>query len=369
MKNPKNIMHVFGSMDYGGAEITTINMMDETRYLFKDVYFCTTSGKRGILAESLEAKGYRIIPCSIYSLKFPLIFFKILREHKIDIIHTHISIVSGYIALLAFLAGVKRRIVHFRSSKIGKSNSVSQKLKVRVLMSLIYLFSTDILAVNKSTMINHFKNYKSIERCRVIYNGKNSYYVNDERRIKKLKNQLMIHENEKVIIHIGRFFDAKNHKKIVKIFSEYNKMMPNSKLLLIGKNNTEIGEEIKKVVGSLELDDSVIFLGIKDNIADYLAISDILLFPSLWEGLPGVVLEALSAGVPVLCSDIDCHREITQTNYGISMLSNNEEDRIWANQLKIIADIGKQKKISDNFISSPYYVENIVYEFVKLYEL
>src|SRR5690606_12677599 len=117
----------------------------------------------------------------------------------------------------------------------------------------------------------------------------------------------------------------------------------------IGNDKTNIGDEIKRQVIDLKLTESIFILGVQDEIEKYLAISDVLLFPSLWEGLPGVILESLSAGVPVICSDIGSNVEIAKSNIGINLMSLDDDDKIWASKLHEIIKMGKQKTIADNF--------------------
>lgn len=354
-------------MEFGGAEIRTIEIMDQLNDSFDNIYFFTTSGTEGVLANSLKEKGYKIIPCNIYSFRFPFFFVKQLKEHKINIVHSHISIVSGYIVFLAFLANVKRRIVHFRSSKVGKKSSFFQFLKTTFLKMFILLFSTDILAVNKHTMKSHFANYNKIKKCEIIYNGLRTLYCENNETINLLKNQLSIKNDEKVIIHIGRFHEAKNHYKILNVFLEYLKLLPNSKLLLIGNYHSQIGKEIIEVIKKQKLDSNVLLLGVQSDIKRYLSISDALLFPSLWEGLPGVVLESLAAGVPVLCSDIGCNREIAETNKGIILMDLEKSDHQWATKLYDISKNGKQKIISMEFEKSPYEINKVLKHFKSFY--
>ncbi|PBB06459.1 glycosyltransferase [Salimicrobium humidisoli] len=367
MKN-NNIIHIFGKMEFGGAELRTIEIMDNMQNSFENIYFCTMSGEKGRLAKELNEKGYNVIPCNIFSLSFPMEFMKILKKNNIDIVHSHISIVSGYIMFLSFLAGVNKRIVHFRSSKIGKTRSVKEKIKTGVLKLLILTFATDIVAVNRYTMVNHFKNYKKIKKCKILYNGKGMLYSEDERKIRQFKSEYSIKNDEKVIIHIGRFNEAKNHYKVISVFNSFNKIVPKSKLLLIGDNNSELGQNIQDLVKNQNLENKVLFLGRQSNIKDFLSISDVLLFPSYWEGLPGVVLESLSAGIPVLGSNIGGHYEISDTNDGITIVPLNSSDQEWSRTLKSIVYSGKQRQIADSFRKSPYYIEEVLKHFEILYD-
>lgn len=365
----KNIVHIFGSMNYGGAELRTIDVMNLLKSDFNKVYFFATSGKEGKLASSLKEQGYFIESFNIYDFRFPYKFIRFLKNNSIDIVHSHISSVSGYIVLLSFFAGITRRIVHFRSARIGNNESTFFKIRTQVLLLLILMFSTDILAVNNYTMSKHYKNYNRIRKCKVIYNGINELYCDDASVIEKLKNELLLPLDEKIITHIGRFDEPKNHNKVIHVFYEYKKKVQKSKLLLIGNNDTKNGKYIRSLIKDLHLNRDVYLLGLRNDIKDILAITDTLIFPSLWEGLPGVVLEALSAGVPVLCSDIGCHEEISNSNYGIMTLNSNDSDIKWADNLVKISILGKQKEISDSFNKSPYLLNNVIKQYEKLYDI
>ena len=85
------------------------------------------------------------------------------------------------------------------------------------------------------------------------------------------------------------------------VFKELISIDPTWKLMLFGKGDLE--SEIKEQVESLELTDKVLFMGIKDNVGDYLSAMDIFVFPSLHEGLPFVVLEAQANGLRCILSD------------------------------------------------------------------
>lgn len=358
----KKIAHIFGAMDYGGAELRTIELMDNLFEEFNDILFITTSGKEGKLAQKLYDKGYKILPCNIYSLSFPIKFYKILTSNNINIVHSHISIVSGYIMLIAKLAKVKQRIVHFRSNKVVRNNSISSKIKKYILLKLIYFLATDIVSVSRTTMVSHYPNYEKDSKMKIIVNGISvSEEINEKEKTKNNKSLKLI--------HVGRFDEPKNHFKVISIFVEYLKLNEGSKLTLVGNENTPIGKEVIEYIELKRLTKSINLTGVIDNVKEELYKADLLIFPSKWEGLPGVVLESLSVGTPVLASSIPPHLEIQKQLIGIKTLEIEDNDTIWANEISLIHKTDNRKEIAESFKASNYTIDSYVNKFRKLYKL
>lgn len=116
-----------------------------------------------------------------------------------------------------------------------------------------------------------------------------------------IRKQYAIKDNEYVIGNVGRFNVQKNHSFMIDIFHEYHTRDVNSKLMLIGSG--ELEQDIRKKINDYGLRDAVIFVGNTKQVEQYLSAMDLFLFPSLFEGLPIVQIEAQANGVPCLISD------------------------------------------------------------------
>ena len=132
--------------------------------------------------------------------------------------------------------------------------------------------------------------------------------------------------NQFVIGHIGRFMSQKNHTFLIDIFYEVVKRQHNSKLLLIGDG--PLYDEIVNKVHTLNLDDKVVFTGVKQNAYDYYNAMDVFVLPSLYEGLPVVGVEAQANGLPIVTSDT-VTRDLNIAG-GVDYLSLGETASFWA---------------------------------------
>ena len=136
------------------------------------------------------------------------------------------------------------------------------------------------------------------------------FSFNKDIRIEKRK-ELGISENSVVIGLVGRFEYQKNHEFAIKVFSEFNKVHPDSYLLLVGTGS--LFNTCKNQVKALGIEQNVIFCGLQNDIPPYLFAMDIFLFPSHFEGLAIVGIEAQCAGLPVIASK-NISPEMSQTD-------------------------------------------------------
>ena len=150
------------------------------------------------------------------------------------------------------------------------------------------------------------------------------------------------------ILHVGGFMPEKNHKGLMRIFSNLVQEIPNAKLLLIGEGKLKTATE--SLVSEMKLSQHVIFLGRRSDVQQIMSCCQVLVLPSLIEGLPGVLLEAFLNKLPVVAYNVGGIKEIvidkkTGLLVGVNdevafmdaiktvLISNNESIKIQAYQL------------------------------------
>ena len=122
----------------------------------------------------------------------------------------------------------------------------------------------------------------------------------NERARQEIRSRYGIAEDDFVIGHVGRFYPQKNHEFLIDVFNEVHKQKSNAKLLLLGDGPLQ--EQIRQKTKSLGLVESVIFVGLQKDPAPFYSAMDVFVFPSLWEGLGIVLLEAQYNGLPCIVS-------------------------------------------------------------------
>lgn len=149
----------------------------------------------------------------------------------------------------------------------------------------------------------------------------------------------------KVIGHIGRMTEQKNHKFIIKVFNDIYRKHSKTRLLLIGDG--ELRNEIEKQINEYGLDSVVTIIRQTDNVYEYLMSMDLFLFPSVFEGLGIVLVEAQASGLPCLVSDAICD-EVKITDLIHTCLL-TDESRVWADCAWNLLDNTKER-CSDEYI-------------------
>lgn len=175
------------------------------------------------------------------------------------------------------------------------------------------------------------KNIIKDKNFKIIRNAIDIKKFNYNENIRKDIREKLKLNNKFVIGHIGRFCQEKNHKFILEVFEKYKVFNPSSRLVLIGKG--PLLNEIKKIAFQKRIEKNIIFMGEQDYVENLIQGMDVLLFPSLHEGLGIVTIEAQATGLRVLASN-NIPKEVKITNLleFFSINKKNDSD-LWRDRL------------------------------------
>lgn len=349
------VLHVFGVMNRGGAEMRTLALIPQMQALGYEFHFCVLSGQRGILDDEIRALGGKI-----HYLKIgPRIlwqFVALLKRENVQILHSHVALVSGLLVLLGALAGVKKRISHLRSTLDERNLSFVRRCRNAVLRCCLYRFSTHVLGVCAGALRCQWPDWQTRSKCKVIYNGLELSDVKHHAHF--WSEWLPNFRQQKVIVNLARMNPAKNHLRLLSIFNAFVTHYDDAFLVLIGKEDKKIKAQIESYISECGIQDHVIILSEQEKPLTFLTHADAMLFPSLWEGLPGSVLEAASVGTPVLASAIPGCTEISQQLQAVKTEPLNSDDQIWAEKLvKMIQQPERRQNLIANFRESDFLLD------------
>ena len=142
----------------------------------------------------------------------------------------------------------------------------------------------------------------------------------------KVRNDLGL-TNELLIGHVGNFTGVKNHRFLLDIFAQIKKKRSMAKLMLVGDG--PLRNEIEKYAEQLGVLDDVIFMGVRSDVNELVQAMDFFVFPSLFEGLGIVAIEAQTSGLPCIISDTVPDEAIVTKNL-VTVMSLNESAEKWA---------------------------------------
>lgn len=349
MKRPVKILHVFARMNCGGAERRTLELMRAIDPSEIRMDFCALSGLPGVLDHEIRAMGGEVHRLPLRQAGFGRAFRELLVREGYDVVHSHVHYPSGWVLRLAYQAGVARRIVHFRSDCDGRPDALARRIVRWGLQYLIERYATDIVAVSRSAMERAWTpRWQADPRCRVIYNGLDLSRFPDPANMAKVwatRERLGILPEKPLCIHVGSVRPPKNHERLLRIFRAVQERTAGAMLMLVGETLDRTAWLAERLF-SLGLGPSVRVLGRRDDVPDLLAASDLMIFPSLWEGLPGAVLESLAAGTPVAASALPCIAEISQFVPGVRAISLTESDQHWAEAIAAMMRPGIEHRVA-----------------------
>lgn len=294
------VLHVIPSLATGGAERLVVNLLkalDKNKF---EVAACSLYSETGTpFVQELKQHGIPVYCLGKHKgldLRMMPRLYRLFRTFKPDIVHTHLSVLR-YVLLPAALCRIPARfhtvhniaqkelddvgkVVHHLAFHMRKVVPISISQEVARTMRILYNAQTPI-----------------------IYNGiPVEQFQGPEGTRSFRRNKEGLKKSDVVFLHVGRFSLQKNHRLLIEAFEQAIKKSSDLKLLLVGDN--ELRSDIEKLVKEKYLDQSIRFLGLRQDIPELLTACDIFVLSSDWEGLPMTILEAMAAGRPVIATAV-----------------------------------------------------------------
>ncbi|WP_182407321.1 glycosyltransferase [Psychrobacter sp. GP33] len=306
--NPLNIVFFVNNLDSGGIENYLLRFLKEKHKFFGSIYIYCKSGKGG----QLEEEYLKFSNITIIKKKLGYFDFNGYRELKEFLILNNISVIcdfmgnfSGLSLRTAYKAKVNKRVAFYRGSTDRFKKGILRNSYNNLSKYLVKRYSTDILS-NSKAALNYFfpKYWEDNIKFDVVSNGINAATFLSEN--KNLRKEFGIPDSAFVVGHTGRYNEAKNHTVIIsvaeKLVSDYDDIY----FILCGngvKDNLSYELDIKG------LTDKILLFENRTDISEFLNTMDCYFFPSLTEGQPNALIEAMIVGLPYVASNIDPIKE------------------------------------------------------------
>lgn len=357
----KKVLHITSSLKKNGTETFIMNVfrnIDRTKISFDFLVF--SKDRDGFYEEaiSLGAEVF-YVPTRRNGL---FLYYKSLNEfyrknaYKYSAVHfSACSLTTILPIILAWKYKIPIRIVHAHNSGwSGLHNYILHFINKRI----VPYFVTDKLACSTYAGKWFFGNKDFL----IVKNGIeiNKYSYNAEIR-KKYREDFKF-DDSFVIGHVGRFESEKNHMFMLNVFKELLNSCKNSKLVLVGTGS--LFESVKKHSEILGISDKVVFTGQRNDVSCLLQAFDCFFMPSLYEGLPFVLVEAQCAGLPVVASDtISKESKLTEK---FVLLDLNASKRIWVDNI-LKFTVNSRETNDKDIISKGYSITETIKIILSIY--
>ncbi|MCH5255764.1 MAG: glycosyltransferase family 1 protein [Lachnospiraceae bacterium] len=344
MSETIRILHVLGGTALGGAESRIMDLyrqMDRNEIQFDFLVHSNAIKHPSDDASAREPQFYdeeiKALGGNIYVLpKFKIYNYFTYRKairaffakhHEFRVVQGHMTSTAAIYLPIAKKNGIPITVAHSRSAGVDKG---LKGIATKILRKNLYKKTDYCFACSELAGINAFGR-KQLEKgkVKIIYNAIDAakFSYSPEKR-EFVRKQLKI-EDKLVLGHVGRFSTPKNHPYLIEIFAALCGMRDDAVLVLLGDGPDRDKIELK--CEELGIRDKVLFMGNCKQPEDYYQAFDIFLLPSLYEGLPGVLVEAQAAGLRCIVSDT-VTREARATDL-VTYMDIKQPASVWAKEI------------------------------------
>lgn len=302
----KKILYVIGKMDRGGAETFLMNILrniNHKKYQFVIATFePPKDGKKYVYTDELEAMGVKIVRLRDTRTKKPWDFTKqiedLVRNEKIDIIHSQIDFMSALTLPGAKRGGAQKLIAHSHNTYNFIFDSPVKNLASKILRKRLLKYATVRLACGYEAGKYLYGTHAKFD---VIPNGiDTSKFKYDSAARNRIRKQFKIPDDAAVLLNVGRLEKQKNQSFLLDIFERYSAKNSNTFLFIIG--NGSLKEGLEQKINQSTFAKNIFLLEARSDIRDFYMAADYFLLPSIYEGVPFVGIEAQTTGLKCIFS-------------------------------------------------------------------
>lgn len=347
---------------YGGVEQFIYSF---SNYLKKEtnINFIVILFNKGLLYEKLKEADIKTFLLSGHKYNFLTIkqIVKVLKEKKINVAHIH-----GYKANILCSIAAKicnAKIIKTEHGKIEPSTGFSRfKMQINHKIDRIIsrLLLDEIVFVSRD-IESYYKKYYNNIKSTVVYNGVPCIEVNSDKNLQDFDYKAFN------IGIVGRLTEVKGHIFLLRALKNLIGL-GNIKLNIFGNGHLE--EELRGYCNKNGISNIVTFHGFKENIHDYMAALNLLVMPSLHEGMPYTILEAMYLKVPVVASDVGGLKEILENNVDAILVPPADEEKLENAIRYLYENRKKREQLADNAFNNVckrFLINQMVIKYTNIY--
>jgi glycosyltransferase involved in cell wall biosynthesis len=345
------LLHIAGGSMFGGGAIIICRLAEMSQKMGWQVDVLTTDPvfkrmvrERGIGVIDLDVIRREIRPLRDLRGLFRLWWF--LIRNRYDIVHTHTS-KGGFVGRLAARAAGVRAIIHTAHGFAFHEESPRRTLRLYTLLERIAAFACDRIAT-----VSHYHRRWALElgiagasKIVAIPNGISADRVNGDGNHQSVRLELGIGPRVRMLLTIGRLAEEKGLDDLLHALRFIARDSTNRfELAFAGAG--PLASSLTKRAADLGIQDRVLFLGFRSDIGDLLAASDIVVLPTLREGLSISLLEAMAAGKPIITTTIGSNLEATHNGTAAMLVPTKNPKALAEAIVKLSQDDSLRQSIS-----------------------
>ena len=328
----------------GGAETLLLELTQELAGRGHEFY--TFVADEGWLVEKLKAAGLKTHTFSLRPFRLPLSvrrIYKIISKGNFDVILSHGARVNLISSLVSFLTGVPLITVEHgiddwrnrRGLRVCADRFIGRISTRRVAVSSAVRAMLDNEKIVKAEKIIVINNRTKVpERPDSADELKRNFFLSE-----RLEEPILS------IVAVARLAEVKGHANLLKAMPEVLSNIPSIRLYLIGEG--ELKANLSSLARDLGIEKSLVFLGERDNVPELLPIFDIFVLPSVMEGLPLALLEAMGMGLPIIATAVGGIPEIITNTVNGLLVPSGDHVALSAAIIELIQNPVQRKQLGE----------------------
>lgn len=254
--------------------------------------------------EKINVEFYEISIRSWINLKDIVQFIRLIKKRKVNIVHSHLFFASMFANPIAKLSGVPITIETAHIRELWRKGPIKTCYFIDRFFSV---FTDKIIAVSNA-VANYLITVKGLnsQKIKVVHNGRDLSKFRPDinpNTSAEMKRRFSLNDATGIVGVIGRLNFQKGHRYFLKAIPHVLAKIPKVKFLIVGDG--ELRKELEDLAEHLGISKNVIFAGFQKEIPEIISILDILVLPSLFEGLPLVAIEGSAMAKPVIVTNVD----------------------------------------------------------------
>lgn len=286
---------------------------------------------------------------------------QIIKEEKPDVVQANAGDTLKYAALSKLFFRWKQPIVFRNASTISLYIKTAP---AKILNGFFFRFAKKVVSVSNTSakdfirLFPKFKNHIVTVPIGI-----------EEVNFNEAQNNLLQQATRPALLHVGGFTYEKNHVRLIEMFERIHQQQPSASLHCVGSGPMK--QQIEELVKQKGLEQHVTFYGFRNDAMQFMKDADVLLLPSIIEGLPGVLLEAFYCKTPVVAYDVGGIHEVVINNKTGRLVTKGNEEAFVNNIIEALADTPANKQMIQNasqLVMKDYLNTIIAKKFIEVYK-
>lgn len=276
-------------------------------------------------------KMFQLKQKNFYDFRYYKKILKIIKEKKIDVVHTYFTPTCHYVNIFLTLRGLKKLVRTGANLPLSRCDNGENKSAFYVMFisarhKILSLFVRKILCRSEGVLKAYQKIGISPGKLSVTSGGidDNFYRFSSKHRL-EVRRRYILGPKTFVLGIFCRLTPRKRINILIRMLSEWNSLNKKIKLVIAGDGPES--ENLRRLAQNLELNDKVAFLGAISDVSHLYSAIDVFCLPSLSEGMSNSILEAMASELPVIASDIPPNRELIDEGKGGYLISFKDAKR------------------------------------------